>query len=578
MKKPKLFKKFKKNRNANETEDKNINQSQEKEEKQLEKPSEKIKSKLISKTLFILTITATVLASGMILYRIYFSKIINQNRYATIISEAKELESKSEYTSALLKYSEAVETISSEPEAYTEIVKILLLKNRPDEAAEIIKSAIINLRDLTSIGELYLELAEFYYRSGNYEKSLEYGKKAIEYGEKDRAYIITTASYLKQGDLSNAKKYHSTENYNATTLESTAISQESIEYKFLSILLVGEDYEYIEENLNLLSGYISDESTVGSTQSSNGNNVIEYENSAHDLIHTLILATKSDWETALQNVITAKENSDDPLYQKTLLSSVYYELGYPGMIPTLLESERESMKNYWDGLYLLGVGYYYLGDYDQSARVLNDAIEAGATDKNVYLFAARSYINIDDKEKADTYYGWALDYSEKNEKNELIYEYAQFREEYYDINSALKILDKISKIEDYLPALLFKAALLSEEERWDEAKKLVDSYPDFDEDYIALIEEEYYKDITDEYLLIKSSILINEGSHDQVEELAESLRNRRLIQDDTYYYIKGLVSFHKGDLTDGTHYLKKAIELDRIGKISEKASQVLAKI
>lgn len=445
------------------------------------------------------------------------------SQYNTLITEATTLFEAKEYSTAVEKYNEATSVIPSNKEAYLGLVETFLLKNRVEDAKEIIdKSA--NKLNANDRSQLYLLVGNAYFNNGDYDNAkttYDLAKGISENGEIANLGYAKVA--LKQGDMQTAETYLS-KNYDGENL---------VEAKLL--LSYVQSLDNIEEA----------KSTIGEI-SPTENWTLEY----------------SEWNGVLGSM------SEDTLYNATKLSRVYINNDYPYLAILKLEPLQEEMAEYIDGLYFLGKAYYDQGDYQKSIDTLANATALSDISQYVYWTVARDYYFTNDVISSLEYYDRAITYAGDEAEEKLFQEYL---DTLLDDNQTTKADEVLTKAEnifeniEWVNLYNLKLALALEQ-------------PEKINYYIEQTNSNNLEgSFKEEYLYIKTSFYIENGDTDDALRTLDTFYNFDQFSP-RYAYLMGQLKFQEGKLDEARDYLKKSIEYDLERIVTDYAQKLLARI
>lgn len=442
--------------------------------------------------------------------------------YQTKIEEAQTHVQARQYTTALTKYYDAVDVIPSKIEAYEGIIDILILKNRLDNALEVLEKSA---RPLSSNDKsvLYMKIGNIHYNLGEYEKALSIYDDGMILGVTNRALeLMIGKTYLNMGDIKKAQ---------AQLLNS---GYEGIQKEEANLLLA---YTYALENKDKAK------TTLNSVDPSE-EMAIYYEEFS-DVLESL---------------------DEDEKFNATKLSRVYINNGYPYLAIQILEPLEDEIVEYLEGMYFLGRAYYEYGQYDKAIYALDSALTLGGMEMELLWIKGRAYLEKDDLDNTLRNYDGAIGYSGSNYSEELVSEYIDMLLENNQNIKASEVIKTILSVNEDVPSLYLEAikvySAIGEEEKI--------SY------YISLLEDMELTDQEEkEYLQWKITILLEED--EDIDEYMTQLLELDAFNPN-YQYILAKDQLREGDEQLAIQSLEKALEYDLEYEITQNALSLLSSL
>ncbi len=472
----------------------------------------------ILKNLFLISI---VVISGFLLAGCTVSQE-EIDEYNRIISDADILVEGKEYTLAIEKLSDATEAIPNRIDAFERMINIFLLKNRADDAIKIIEESGGSL----SQGDkaiLYSLVGDAYYEANEYDKAL-YSYQLAQGMSDDNmnASLGLAKSYLQKGETEKFKSFLN-EKYEAELL---------VESKLLSSYILG----------------------------------LSNTKQASELIREVEPGDKwreayKGWSEVLNSL------NDDDLFNSAKLGKEYIDRGFPYLAIALLEPKLGIMKEYADGVYILGKAYYEYGDYQKSIDVLENASSLGDLNQYIYWILARDYNLLDDINSSISYYDNAISYGGSEVKSALYIEYIDILIEENLTEKALAVMVSAEKIFEEVWVPISYINIYSARGDIEKAHYYVSR--------VTL--EDLEKEDKREFLFAKANYLIKAS---KLEEAEETLNIYWELDpyDPGYNLLMAMLKQKGGSLDEAKDYAKKAIEYDLDGEVSKQAQTVLAQI
>lgn len=462
---------------------------------------------------------------GLVIWFMLSRRVTEEQRvtYRNHIEKAnKDFETKN-YSESIKEYYRALQTIPSEYDAYAGIIKILLLKNRPTDAQDMLNNSVSSL-SISNKSKLQLLIGNYYFENKQYEKAKEAYNKGIGLGvDNEEIDLMLGKAYLNLGNINEARKQFEISGYKGDTLSEA----------------------------NLLRSYI-------------------YALTDKEKAKTAIGAiTPTDRFNAYYEEFSKVLDSldDDKKFNATKLGRVYINNEYPYLAVELISPMTDELSEYVDALYYLGRAYVETGQHDKGLQVLNDALSLGGFEGQIYWSLARAYVLKNDLDGAIKAYSGAVNSFGKDLSDELATEYIELlitNKQYLKATESITdILTKVKTTRIYL------LGVKSNYEIKEFAK--IDYY---------LTESEKYPQ-TDpqksELLAWKIQVLLAKESYDEVPALLEKLLDVDKY-DPRYYVLLGKYSLTKGDNNLAKESFEKSLEYDVNNIVSEEATRLLSNI
>lgn len=471
---------------------------------------------------FFLLLLFTVTA--LILYGLEFQKR-NQTSDDKLARVDQAIEAK-EYSKAVADLSAMIQENPHDMQAYKKLLDVYIAKNRLEDAENIYKT----MKELFGKRSISLESAKMgnlFMKNEKYEKAISYYKNIDP--QTDSSKLVIAKAYLYLGDTKSAEDILST------------VSSQNDLYKFLTILSRTPDVDEME---NLLKSFESPKDDF------------KYNDCLNDLSSSL------------------KEAGDDKLYLSVLFAQNLTNCKFYHLSQKLLEKHTKYYDKYWEGWYLMGVNNFYLHDFNKSITDLQNAIAAGGTNPQIFVFEARSYYENGDVENAEKAYDAALSYANIS-KNNL--KYAWIIAEYIDMLENQQVYTKINQ-------LLEKYSFIDTDWFIDKQLRYFYETNDFKNLNSVLqktvsrldsMEVSYLRDYY-KYMLI---YLNKQGKVDTMEDVLRQYKQKVNDPYDPYYYIlEAYVLKAKNDVSGAKESLYKALDYDETGDFTKEAQNMLASL
>lgn len=442
--------------------------------------------------------------------------------YNQIVSDADLLIEGKEYSSAMEKLSDATELIPQQYDAYERIVDILLLKNRLDDAKKLTDESANKLGE-DDRTKLYITVGKAFYESREYSKALicfELAKGTLESG--NTVNLEMAKVYLQQGNIEGAKS-----------------------------ILKGNFEEELNTEAKLLYSYV-----LSTTNTEQALGIIKNIQPSEDWSEIYL-----KWEEVLNSL------NDDTLFNGAKLSQAYIEGGYPYLAISVLEPKKEDMREYIDGMYLLGKAYYENGKYQESIDTLEGVTTLSNLNPFLYWTIARSYYFLNDINNATSYYDSAVSYAGDSADVRVYQEYLDLLMDNNQTTKAEEILRKAEKIfvDPWVDIYYIKLSYLTKQS---EKTVYYSNKIEYEE-----LEGNYKRD----YLYWKSKISIENSQLDDAKRTLDVYWNLDKY-DPRYNLLMGQLRFQEGNLDEARSYSKKAIEYDTQRLVTDEAQKLLARI
>lgn len=299
--------------------------------------------------------------------------------YESKIQEAETYLEARQYSMSIEKYYEAVEIIPKKVDAFEGIISILVLKNRMEEAQQVIERSATTLSYFDK-SVLYKIVGDRYFEMGEYEKAHEMYDSGLVLGVRNPDLEIMYGKVmLKMGDISEAKRYLQRSGFNQ--------EQQTEANLILAYIYSTEDISRAEKFLKAVeptSGY-----------------KVYYEEFSRIL----------------------NELDEDEKFNATKLSRIYINEGFPYLAITLLEPLLEDIMEYLEGMYFLGRSYFDFGDYSNAIEILNGASTLGGMETEIFWIKARVAYLDNDLESSLRDFDSAIGYMGEDIEEELVKEY-----------------------------------------------------------------------------------------------------------------------------------------------------------
>jgi predicted Zn-dependent protease len=457
---------------------------------------------------------------------IYFlSRRVTQEQisaYESRLQEAERYIEARQYSMSIEKYYEAVDIIPKKVDAFEGIISVLLLKNRFEEAEQVVeKSATLLSYYDKSI--LYKMVGDKYYEIGDYSKAHDMYDNGLVLGVRNTDLEVMYGKVmLKMGDISEAKKYLQRSGFNQ--------EQQTEANLILAYIYSTEDIAKAEKFLKAVeptSGY-----------------KVYYE----------------EFSKILNDL------DEDVKFNATKLSRIYINEGFPHLAITLLEPLQDDIVEYLEGMYFLGRAYFEFGDYPDAIEVLNGASTLGGMETEIFWIKARAAYLDNNLESSLKDYDNAIGYMEEGIEEEVVAEYLDLL---LEMKQKLKAEEVIRTLVRKDPENIYLNLMAVEVNYKLEEMAKVDYY-------LRQLEDlELDDNQKKEYIQWKLHYLFEEGGVEDIEEYLEELFE---IDRFNPYYHYFLAKSHEleGNRELAIQSLERSLEYDLNYEITEEALKMLS--
>jgi TPR repeat protein len=443
------------------------------------------------------------------------------NRYEQTLSEGNTFKEAHEYSEAISKYNEAVKVIHTDSRAYSEMISIYLLKNDYDTSLEIAQKAQ-NYVTSAEASLLYAGIGEDYFQNKDYYNARINYEIAASLNNNPRVDLGLSKAYVYNNEFELAKKLLEKE-YNTETVDEAKL--------LYSYILGAEDSNQAVE---FLSNY-----TI----------------------------TNSEMSSYFDEYLSVLESlTDDELFNKTKLSRIYVNNGYPTLAIKLLEPNLEAISQYVDALYFLGKSYLDTKQYDKAIETLLKSASLLGYESDKYWMLGRAYYRKDDLVNSVTYYDMAVGYAGDKLTRELVEEYLGVLLDSNQISKAQEVYtDIVKNIES--PWLY----LIGLELYYDENSAKFNYYLE------KLAKIEMTDNQKKDYFFWKIRNNIDSSETENIETDFEALLALDRFNPN-YYWLKGLYSLSLSDTATAKTNLELAMEYDIQGEVTIEVENLLAQL
>lgn len=301
------------------------------------------------------------------------------DQYGLKIEEAQQYTEARQYSVAMDKYYEAVDIVPKKVEAYEGLIDILILKNRIDDAVDVVEKSAkpLNNQDKSI---LYEKVGDGFMQIGKYQEAYDMYDMGLVLGVKNMSLELSLGKvFLKLGYIDQAKDQFEKGGYEG-------------DEKAESILLLSYIYA-LEDQTRAKKTF----ETVDPSES------------------------MTAYYEELQSVFDSL--NEDSKFNATKLSRIYVNNGYPYLAIKLLEPIKEDISEYLEGMYFLGRAYFEFGNYEKAVETLDGALTLGGMETDILWTKGRAYMLMNDLDNMERSYDSAIGYAGSNLNEDLANEY-----------------------------------------------------------------------------------------------------------------------------------------------------------
>lgn len=444
------------------------------------------------------------------------------------VDEACEYVEQKEYAKAMKKFEDARKLDEGNQDVYTGVADIYVLKNRTDDAEEILLSGLSHARKTGTINEYLGELA---LNTDDLENAVKYLKKSVSEDEENyQSRYLLGLTYVLQGS-------------DELALETLDISEAGGEWyvrgALLSAILYWEDTQPAKELLDAAIDTVDVDPSVIS-----------------------LLETYSECIDRVDGLA-----DDDPdVYRDAILAYGALNGGYSDVVIDSLTPYVEDEGEYWELNLYLGRAYEMELEYDSAQTYLEKAVELNPADPYGPWYLARVYEYEGMETEMTSMYNRAISLSEPDVRITIRREYIEklaSAGQYEDLDEHIDALETEDP-EHANEYEFIRIETLIERELLDDAATILD----------GIAQSDVSDELQTEYAWLKGQILFAQGERDEALEWAgDAVTGNEL--DARYQLLLGQINFELGNEEDAQTALERAIDLDLEGDVSAEAVKVL---
>jgi Tfp pilus assembly protein PilF len=462
----------------------------------------------------------------------------NQKEAEDKVAQAQLLLADRYYIDALKMYEEARTIDPGNADIYTGIADIYILKNRVEDAREVLEVGSWQSREPSSV---YVDLGWLEIGEENADLAVSYCKTAARSdSENYEARYCLAEAYVESGDFENA----------ADELDiPEAAGGWYVRGKILEAVLAWDDTDLALEAIGSALKGDSDNGEAEETADLIRQNLNEFE--------------KIDEETLTD------------VHRDVVLSYNALIAGYEDIVISKMEPYAEDNSQYWDLFSYLGQAYYLDGDVEKAESYLSEAVSLNPSDPYSAWYLARVSSDRGKSTEADSLYKRAISLSPDGESKEIREEYVGFLMEngqYAEAADQLEKLDENAETDEihYRYALMRVESFINRE-LYDDAAEILESMGRTEP--VALASGP----LAGEYRWAQAEVEYANGNREEALSLVDSAINHGPAEP-RYHLLRGQLLFELGQSEDAEKALERAIDLDLDGEVSAEAVKVLDRI
>jgi len=449
-----------------------------------------------------------------------------------LVIDAKALVSGSRFADAMNSYESAMEEDSGNVDIYTGIAEIYVIKNRPDDARDVLKTGVGKSREKS---QAYRMWGQIELTAGDAKTAVTYLRNAVQRDKSDdEARYYLARAYVNDNDFEKGAD------------EAAKISEDGGEWfvrgGLLSAALAGTDIESARASINSIKGI-----TVGD-----------------DLADSF-----SAYDATLSRVENLSDDEKTDEYVAVILSYAALQAGYEDIVLDTLSGYASDESEYGDLYLYLGEAYYMNMQYEEAADALTDAVTLNPVDAVGPLFLARASGQLGASTQMKESYLRAIALAPDEDRGAIREEYAEALQEESQFSAAdeqwrLLVEEDPDQADKYE---LMRVSLMLTQSKYDDAQNLLD-----DLDVSGMPDG-----LAAKYNWAVASV---EFSGANFSVAGERINEAITLQGDVpeYHLMRGAIYFEIGDEANASAELEKAIDLDVSGKVSADANKILDRI
>jgi len=449
-----------------------------------------------------------------------------------LVEDAEDLVGEYRFADAMEKYDEARTVDSGNVDIYTGIAEIYLLKNRQNDALDVLSKGV---EDSRNSSEAYELLGKIFLEDGDSDGALDNLKKSVS-RDKDNysARYMLALAYVNNMDFERAREY-------------LDVPEDSGEYyvrsQLLRAVLLGGNFDDAKEVLDDLSGSDIDDE--------------ELSKSVDDYLDMISEVNKLD-----------EEDSSDK-YIDVILAGGALSAGYEDITIDLLQKYAEVGEEYWEVYLYLGHAYYLNKEYDNAQKELSIAGTLNPVDYLGSWLLGRVYFESSEENNMVESYLRSIALAPGNEKAAIRLEFAGL------------LLDAGNYVEAEEQYLALQAEDEGNKNEYEILLAEISYNRDLVDDAGAILDGVDKASLTDDLLArfhwVNASLYFESGDRESAKKWIEE----SIVLDDknpSYYLLLGQILFEDEEFDVSREALERAIDLDLGGDISTSAVKLLDRI
>ncbi len=446
-----------------------------------------------------------------------------------LIDQAQESVEDYEFADAMKSYDKARNIDSGNHEIYTGLSEVYVMKNRTEDAKEVLESGKSSARYkseiLEQLGMIYLEEGEIDDALSNLEDAVK------DDGENWSAQYYLAVAHVNDGSPASAR-------------EQLDIPEDDgdlyVKSQLLKAVLQGSDTAAAEEELEGL-----------------------------DPEDSLLSSKVEFYQEVLQKIDGLGDDEKTDKYVDVLLASGALNAGFEDIVIESLSGYTEDDEVYWE-LYLnLGAAYSENGDTEKAQEYLTTSESLNPAQHYAAWYLARMQKDQNNITEMQENYERAISLATKEDKIEIRNEYAEIL---IDEENYLKAEEQYQKLikEDGDHASRHSV-------RWAEALVNREQYSDAIEVLDGLDQADMGDEILADLNWLHAVVEFNSGDRNKAKDWIDAAIELNGNKAE-YHLLLGQTLFENGEDEDAEEALERAIDLDLEGDVSGEAMKVLDRI
>jgi tetratricopeptide (TPR) repeat protein len=476
--------------------------------------------------LVVLILFSTIFLSGCLL------NSEDSQKAQELQQEASQLADDYEFSSAMEKYEQALRLDMRNSNIYVGIAEIYLLKNRQDDALEVLEKGIANAPSsnlYTLRGKVRLQKKDFDGAVKDLERGVGMNNKNSE-----ARYFLALALTNKK-DFSKARKHIVLSQMEDETLRAKAA--------LLQAVILRDQVEQSREVLDQIS--------------------------KEGLKEESVLSNINAYLDVLDYLEEIPENEMSNKYRDVILAKGAIEVGIEDVAIELLQKYAELEGEYWEVYLYLGQAYLLEENLEKAEEFLNMAVSLNPGNYLSPWMLGRVYYKNNDIEKSKENYLRSLELADKSQKILIREEFAKVLHEEEQFSLADEQYQKL--IEENPQGqgvyLLSRVGIAYERGLVSEINELLTQI-----NTSQLADEKLAN-----YYYYKAVVSLEEN---ELEDAKKWIKDSIELDNksSTYYLLYGQILFEQGNDEEAKKHFQQSVDLDLSGEDSAKAVKFLDRI